>query len=368
MAGRTRDFYDTLGVAEGASPDEIKRAYRKLAKQFHPDANQGDPKAEERFKEISEAHQVLSDPERRRKYDQLRRFGGTPGFGTRGGATRRPSGGRGFHFEDLSDIGGLGDIFSSIFDFGRRGTGKREEPERGRDVEYRVEIPLRTAALGGHVTIHVPLTEECARCGGSGAAPGARLDACPECHGSGTITFGQGTFSVTRPCPACLGRGRIPTEACEACSGRGEVKTRRKIALSVPAGVDDGSRLRLSGQGERGPGGGPGGDVIVRFRIKPDRFFTRQGRNLVCEVPINLAQAALGSRIRVRTVDGRKVVLRVPPGTQSGTVFRIKGQGIQKGETRGDQLVRVVVQVPDDLSEDGRRALEQLAEAEGLRH
>jgi molecular chaperone DnaJ len=374
MATRAKDYYTTLGVGEKASQDEIKKSYRQLAKKYHPDANPEDPSAGERFKEISEAYGVLSDPESRRKYDQVRKYGGLGDFSRQAGRTRRgpagPAGqggaGGGFRFEDL---GGIGDIFSSIFDFGgRRSGGSRQGPTRGRDVEYMVEINFRKAVRGGKVTVTVPIREECANCDGSGAAPGTGLDTCAECDGRGTVTFGQGSFSVPRPCPACYGRGKVPRQPCSACQGRGEVTTRRKISLTVPPGTEDGSRLRVSGQGERGPGGGRPGDLIVRFRVKEDPFFEREGLDLICEVPINLAQATLGSRIRVRTVDRKKIVLKIPPGTQSGTTFRIKGQGVSRRDAVGDQLVRVVIRVPEDLSKEGREALERLAEAEGLRH
>ena len=372
MATRARDYYAILGVGEKATADEIKKAYRNLAKKYHPDANPDDPEAGERFKEISEAHGVLSDPDNRRKYDQIRRYGGPGGFAQSGRTRPGPAsgggqpGGGGFRFEDL---GGIGDIFSSIFDFGgRRGGGARQGPSRGRDVEYMVEIGFRTAIRGGKVTVTVPIREECATCDGSGAAPGTPLDTCAECDGRGTVTFGQGSFSVPRPCPACFGRGKVPRQPCSACGGRGEVTTRRKISLSVPPATEDGSRLRVSGQGERGPGGGRPGDLIVRFKVKEDPFFEREGLDLVCDVPINLAQAALGSKIRVRTVDNKKIVLKIPPGTQSGTLFRVKGQGVKRRDAAGDQLVRVVIRMPKDLSDEGREAIERLAEAEGLKH
>ena len=366
MATRTKDYYATLGVSDKASPDEIKKSYRKLAKQYHPDANPDDASAGEQFKEISEAYTVLSDSDSRRKYDQLRRFGGIGGFPT-GGARPGPAGrdGRGFKFEDL---GGIGDIFSSIFDFGRKAGEPAQGPARGRDVEYLVELSFRKAVRGGKVTITVPIREECATCDGTGGAPGSALDTCGECQGRGSVTFGQGSFSVPRPCPACFGRGKVPRKLCSACKGRGEVTTRRKINVTVPAGTEDGSRLRVTGQGERGPGGGRAGDLIVRFRVKEDPFFEREGLNLVCEIPINLAQATLGSRVKVRTVDRKRIVLRIPPGTQSGTMFRVKGQGVARGDQVGDQLVRVAIRVPSDLSEEGRKALELLAEAEGLKH
>ncbi|HKK28736.1 MAG TPA: molecular chaperone DnaJ [Gemmatimonadota bacterium] len=370
MASRTKDYYEILGVSEGASKDEIKKAYRRLAKKHHPDANPDDPESAERFKEISEAYRVLSDPEKRKQYDQVRRFGGAGRFASaRSGAG--PGAGAGIRFEDLSDsgFGGIGDFFSSIFDFGRRGAGtRRRRAARGRNVELDVEIPLRVAARGGKVRVTVPVREECAACDGSGVAPGASLETCSRCEGRGTISFQQGGFSVNRPCPRCMGRGEIPTQTCSVCGGQGEVRSRRRLNVKIPAGVEDGARIRVAGQGERGPSGGPPGDLILHVSVKDDPFFTREGNDLVCEVPINLAQALLGSRVRVRTVDGKKVVLRVPEGTQSGTLFRIRGQGMGPEGSRGDQLVRVQIRVPETLSERGQELARELAEAEELRY
>jgi molecular chaperone DnaJ len=368
MVTRTKDYYEILGVAEKASQEEIKKAFRGLAKKYHPDANPDDPEAGERFKQIGEAYRVLSDPDSRKKYDQMRKLGAFGDYARAARPGAAGSGSRGFRFEDIGDVGGIGDIFSSIFDFSRRARKERSGPQRGRNVEYLVEIPLRVAARGGKVKVNVSINEECAVCDGSGAAPGSGLETCEECKGQGTISFGQGGFAVTRPCPACLGRGHVPTQPCSACGGRGEVRTRRTISVNVPAGVDTGSKLRLSGQGERGPGGGPPGDLIIKFRVKPDSFFEREDLNLVVEIPINVAQAMMGSRVKVRTVDNKRVVLKIPPGTQSGTTFRIRGQGVHKGEKRGDQLVKVRIQVPDELSVEGRKALEELATAEGLKH
>lgn len=363
----TKDYYEILGVPENASADEIKKAYRRLAKKYHPDANANDPQAAERFKEIGEAYAVLSDPERRKQYDQMRSMGAFAGFGTRpGDGTGAVGGGFRFSFEDLADLGGLGDLFSSIFDTGRR-RGRRSAVERGRDVEYVVDIPFLTAANGGTITVTIPVTEECATCGGSGNAPGTRPRACAECGGSGTISFGQGGFAVHRPCPACYGRGQVPSVPCPVCHGSGSVTERRQIRIDVPAGVDTNSKMRIAGKGERGSGGGPPGDLVITFRVQPHPFFKRDGLDIHCTVPINIAQATLGSRIRVKTIDGKKVTLRIPPGTQPGTRFRIRGQGIEKDGRRGDQYVRVRVTVPE-LGAEGEALMRELAKVEGLKY
>ena len=273
--------------------------------------------------------------------------------------------GGGFSTEnvDFGDLGGLGDIFSSIF-----GRGRREE--RGGDtLETVVEVPFRVAMLGGKISVTIPVTEPCATCHGSGGAPGATFSTCPECNGRGTISFGQGGFAVNRPCPQCRGRGKIPSQPCPTCRGAGEVRTERRVQITVPPGVEEGTRMRLRGQG--GPGqqpGEPAGDLIVTFQVQPDRFFRRDGLDLVSEVPINLAQAVLGTRIRVRTIDGKKVVLRIPPGTQPGRRFRIKGQGVERNGRRGDQLVQVDVTVPENLSAEQQEMMKKFAEAAGLPH
>jgi molecular chaperone DnaJ len=377
MPSATKDLYKLLGVAENASADEIKKAYRKLAKKYHPDANPNDSSAAERFKEISEAYSVISDSEKRKQYDQMRKYGafsgfGGPGSGARSTAGARPSGGTGasggFSFEDLSG-GGIGDIFSSIFDLGkRRGSARSQGPQRGQTIEYAVEVPFTLAARGGKLTITVPVTETCATCTGTGAAPGTSPTTCPECRGSGTVTFGQGGFAVSRPCPACYGRGTIPTDPCPTCNGQGQLRQQKQIQITVPAGVDTGSKLRLSGQGEPGAGGGARGDLIISFRVQPHRFFSREGIDVHCTVPINMAQATLGSRIRVRTVDGKQVVLRIPPGTQSDTRFRIKGQGIEKEGQRGDQIVRVKTTVPKQLDDRAEATMKEFAEVAGLKY
>lgn len=366
----TKDYYQILGVSESASADEVKKAYRRLAKQYHPDANPNDPTAAERFKDVGEAYSVLSDADKRAKYDRMRRmgpFGGIP-FDRRGGAA--PGGADGFRFsmDDLGDFGGLGDIFSSIFDLGRRRRGRGAAAERGRSLDLTLDIDFEVAARGGKVPIRIPVTNDCATCAGSGNAPGSRPRSCGECGGSGQISFGQGGFAVNRPCPACYGRGQVPTDPCRSCGGTGQVRDQRRIVLTVPAGVDSGSKLRLSGQGEHGSNGGPPGDLVITFRVKPHRFFRREGLDVHCTVPINIAQATLGSKVRVGTVEGRKVALRIPPGTQSGTRFRIAGQGIEKGGRRGDQYVHVKIVVPESLDGDQERLIREFAESAGLRY
>jgi molecular chaperone DnaJ len=364
----TKDYYQVLGVPETASQDEVKKAYRRLAKQHHPDANANDPRAADRFKEVGEAYAVLSDETRRKQYDTMRR-NPFAGFSTRtGGPAAGTQPGAGFSFEDLGDLGGLGDIFTSIFDRGRRRQQRGARAARGRDVEYVVDIPFHLAARGGRIEITVPMQDDCSVCGGSGAAPGAKLQACAECSGTGTVQFGQGGFAVSRPCPACLGRGQVPTQRCSACNGTGQVREQRRIALNVPSGVDTGSKLRLSGQGEKGSAGAPAGDLLVTFRVQPHHFFRRDALDVHCTVPINVAQAVLGSRIRVRTVDDRKIVLRIPPGTQSAMKFRIPGQGIEKAGRRGDQYVEVKVDLPEALSPDQERLMREFAEVAGLRY
>ena len=365
-----KDYYHVLGVPESATPEQIKRAYRKLAKKHHPDANLNDRTAGEKFKELSEANAVLSDAEKRQQYDRLRKYGAFVG-GPRGPGAGGPTGAPGgFRVEDLDlgdlgAFGGLGDLFSSIFGGERR---KPSGPERGESVETVVSIPLRVAALGGKVPIVVPVTEACGTCGGSGAAPGATLSLCGECKGTGTISFGQGGFSVKRPCPACRGRGRTAAQRCGACAGVGDVRVEKRVMITVPPGTDNGSKIRLKGQGPRGTGGAEAGDLIVTFQVEPDRFFAREGMDVHCRVPINVAQAILGTKLKVRTLDGKHVVLRIPPGSQPGRKFRIKGQGVEKGGVRGDQIVEITVEVPAKLTPEQEELVRRFAEEAGLKH
>ena len=361
MAGR--DFYQVLGVSENASPEEIKKAYRRLAKQYHPDANPNNPQASELFKQISEAHGVLSDAEKRKRYDTMRKLGAYDP-GARAGAQGGTRGGGFSETFDFGDFGsmGLGDIFSSIF-----GRGKKEEP-RGETVEVELEIPFRTAALGGKVPVTLSVNENCPTCNGTGAAAGATLSQCPECKGRGTISFGQGGFAVNRPCPMCRGRGKVPSQKCPTCDGVGETRTERRVMITVPAGTESGLRIRLRGQGGAGRNGVPSGDLMVTFQVQPDRFFRREGLDLVCDVTVNLAQALLGTRLRVRTLTDKKVVLKIPAGTQPGRKFRIRGEGVAKGERRGDLLVNVQVSLPDQLSPEQLELFRKFTESAGMKN
>jgi molecular chaperone DnaJ len=370
VATGTKDFYKTLGVSEKASQAEIKSAYRTQAKKYHPDARPG-AEAAGRFKGIGEAYSVLSDPEKRKHYDQMRRIPNL-GFG-RGRGAPRASGsdtGGGFSFEDLEGFGGLGDIFSSIFDRQPKSAAPETDrgPAKGRSIEYSVEISFLTAAKGGKISIDVPITEECATCGGSGSSPGTGTHECGECKGTGAISFGQGGFAVNRPCPACFGRGKIPESPCRACSGSGTVRQKRRFKITVPKGVEAGSKVRLSGKGERGSRGGKPGDLIITFKIMPHDFFRREGLDVHVTIQVNLVQATLGSKMAVRTVYGKKVHLRIPPGTQSGTKLRVRGHGIQKGERVGDQIVEVQVAIPETLTDEQKQAMEEFASSSGLKH
>ena len=377
---QNKDFYAILGVSASASQDDIKKHYRKLASKHHPDKNPNDPKAAERFKEISEAYQVLGDAEKRKQYDEMRRLGAFGGFGGRPGGPRPgPGAGMGgypggtgasggFRFEevDLGGLGGLGDIFSSMFG---GGAGRRPRgPERGQDVEVALEVPFRTAVLGDKVNIDLEVNEECAVCKGTGGAAGSKAQVCPECGGRGSVSFGQGGFAVQRPCPQCLGRGQVPTVPCGTCNGAGEVRARKKIAVTVPAGTDTGTKIRLRGQGGRGANNGPTGDLLINFTVQPDRFYKREGLDLVATVPINIAQATLGSKVNVKTIDGKKVSIRIPSGTPSGKRFRVRGQGVKKAEQLGDLIVEVEIVVPDKLTEEQERMMKEFAEAGGLKY
>ncbi len=357
-----KDYYQVLGVSDKASADEIKKEYRSLAKQYHPDANPNNKAASERFKEISEAYSVLSDPDQKKKYDTMRKFGAFAGGPRSWGSRAGRAGSTKFEDMDLGGFSGLGDIFSSIFGKGGKRSGEVEP------IEQTVEIPFKVAALGGKVPITIPVTEACPTCGGSGAAPGAQVSTCQECGGRGTVSFGQGGFAVNRPCPACRGRGRVASQACGRCAGGGEVSIDKKLRVTVPPGTDSGHKVRLQGQGQRNPTGGRPGDLIVTFKVKADRFFRRQGLDIHCTIPLNFAQAALGTKLQVRTIHGQKVVVKIPPATQPGRKLRIKGQGVDRNGRKGDQFVEIAVKIPEDLTPEQQELLEKFAAKADLKY
>lgn len=377
-----KDFYAVLGVPEKATPDEIKKRYRRMAKQYHPDTNKGDPKSAERFKEISEAYNVLGNVKKRAQYDEMRRLGAfgdfvrRPGGGATGGFRSagprpgaRPGGGTPPKFEefDIGGFGGLGDLFSSMFGGGAQ-RQKAHEPERGQSIETTLEVPFRVAAVGGKVPVELEVNEECASCSGSGAAKGAKVASCPECGGRGSISFGQGGFAVSRPCPMCLGKGSVASEKCHTCEGLGEKRQRKKVLITVPSGTDTDAKIRLKGQGGRGVRGGAPGDLVITFKVEPDKFFSRDGLDLIAHVPVNVVQATLGSKVSVKTLDEKKVTIAIPAGTPSLKRFRVRGQGIEKDGKKGDLLVEVRVDAPQELSDEARAAMEAFAAKAGLKY
>lgn len=368
-----KDYYKILGISENAAGDEIKKAYRRLAKKYHPDSNPNNKMAEEKFKEVSEAHEILSNPEKRKQYDQLRKYGrsGFSGFGTGEGArgfedifSGRGGKGRTFSFQDL---GGFGDLFSNIFDMGEATRRQRWSPQKGADLYSEVEIPFDLAISGGKTTIEFGKEEVCPLCSGTGAKPGTSMSACPDCGGTGMVSFSQGGFAVSRPCPRCLGRGKIITAPCPQCKGSGQTSALKKLLVNIPAGISDGAQLRLRGQGQAGIAGGPAGDLVIKVNVGQHKFFDRRGRDVYCQVPINIVQAMLGSKIRVKTINGR-VELKIPPGTQSGTKFRLKGKGVKANGATGDQYVEVVVEIPKGMSQKQKQLLEQFAKEGGLKY
>ncbi len=372
-----KDFYGVLGVSASATQDEIKKQYRRMAKEHHPDSNKSDPKSAERFKDISEAYQVLGDVKKRKQYDEMRRLGAFDNYSPRsprgggrpGGGQQQGGGGPGgsqYDF-DVGGISGLGDLFSSMFGGGQR-TQRPAGPEAGQSVELTLEVPFRVAAIGGKEPIDLEVNEECATCNGSGAAKGAKIQTCPECQGRGTISFGQGGFAVNRPCPMCLGKGTVPSAKCPVCHGAGEQRSRKKIIITIPSGVDTGSKIRLKGQGGRGQRGGPAGDIVITFQVRPDDDWSREGLDLVTLVPVNIAQATLGSKVSVATLNDKTVSIKLPAGTPGGKRFRVRGQGISKDGKQGDLLVEVRVEVPEKLTAEQEKLMKQFAEAGGLEY
>ena len=348
-----RDYYEVLGVARTASESELKSAYRKLAHKFHPDKNPGDKAAEESFKEVSEAYEMLSSAEKRAQYD---RFGHVaPGQGSGQG----PFGGG----VDIGDI--FGDMFGEVFGGGRR-RGGRSGRRRGADLRYNLELSFEEAAFGTTSRLRIPRSKSCEPCEGSGAKKGTAPKTCSTCGGAGEVRFSQGFFAVAQACPQCAGQGRIISDPCPDCRGRGKVAHEAVVSVPVPAGVDDGVRLKLAGEGEAGEQGGPPGDLYVVISVKEHPLFQRNGADVVCDMPISFTLAALGGKIEVPTLDG-KVELTIPPGTQPGRVLRMRAKGIAQlsGRGRGDHLVHVTVEVPRQLTRKQRELLEQLAETMG---
>ncbi|MFO7957244.1 MAG: molecular chaperone DnaJ [Candidatus Brocadiia bacterium] len=368
---REPDYYNVLGVSPDASQEEIRKAYRKLAKEHHPDRHGGSKDAEEKFKKISDAYSVLGDPEKRKQYDQLRRAGmrggrfeGAGDFEDMfGGAGGRWQSGEGINFEDLG--GGLGDIFSRIFGGGGRaaGTAQQQTRQRGRDVQTSITIPFDTAVRGGKVEVQVPRERTCPACSGSGAAPGSQVETCSRCGGSGQVLAGQGGFSVARPCPTCFGRGKIIQNPCGRCRGSGTIEDTSSVEVKIPKGVRDGQKLRLSGLGESGAGGGPGGDLLIEVHVESHPEFERKGRDIHSKVRVGMVDAALGTEVDVQTLQGT-VSVKVPPGTQPGQKLRIPGYGLETSDGRkGDHYVEVAVSIPRRLTDEQRSLLRQLKRA-----
>lgn len=345
-----RDYYDVLGVAKGASEAEIKKAYRRLAMKNHPDRNPGDAEAEARFKEASEAYEVLSDGRKRQAYDQF----GHAGLGGAAG------GGGGQGFGGFGDI--FGDMFSDIFGGGMGGGGQRAA--RGSDLRYDLELDLETAVSGDSVKIRVPALETCASCGGDGAEPGTSPQTCSTCRGVGQVRLQQGFLQIQQTCPDCRGSGTVISTPCRECRGNGRVRKPKTLSVEVPAGVDDGDRIRLTGEGEPGEMGGPTGDLYVQIHVKTHDLFERDGGNLRCNVPLDMATAALGGQIDVPTLEG-KVTLRIPPETQPGRVFRLRGKGVRslRSKTPGDLLCKVNLETPVKLNNQQKKILEELRES-----
>ena len=368
MPEQKRDYYEVLGVSKGASDEEIKKAYRKKAKQYHPDLNPGDKDAEAKFKEVNEAYEVLSDKDKRAKYDQFGHAGVDPNFGAGG-----PGGGfGGFGGFDMGDID-LGDIFGSFFGGGFGGGGssrQRTGPMKGDTLRASVTISFEEAAFGCEKELNLTRTEPCDECHGTGCAPGTTAEICPDCHGSGQIRIQRGggafTFATTTTCPKCGGRGKIIHQPCKSCGGTGNVRKQRRITVTIPAGIDNGQAVSLRGQGGAGKNGGPAGDLLISVTVRPHPFFKRDGTSVYLEHPVTFLQATLGAELEIPTIDG-KVKWTLPAGTQPGTTFRLRGKGIPNlnGRGRGDQYVTVYIETPRNLSREQKEALKKFSQSLG---
>jgi molecular chaperone DnaJ len=354
-----RDLYEILGVSKTASQDEIKKAYRKLARQYHPDANPGDAEAEERFKEVQGAYDVLSDSQKRKEYDQVgsRIFSGAGG--PRGGNYQWSG-----NIGDLGDLGDLSDLFGGIFGGAARtasARSRRSQGERGGDVEVQVNLSFEDSLKGLTTKIPVELETTCSACKGTGAEPGTSPKICPECRGRGVVSESQGLFALSQPCPRCGGNGTVIEQPCRKCSGSGRERRTKRFTVKIPAGVKDGTKIRLKGKGEAGYSGGPPGDLIVVTKVAPSPLFKRRGADLVIDVPVTYAEAALGADVEIPTPEGR-ISLKVPPGSEDGKLLKVKGRGAPKlnGGGKGDLLARVRLAVPKKLTKAEREALENL--------
>ncbi|MDD1649684.1 MAG: molecular chaperone DnaJ [Methylococcaceae bacterium] len=343
------DYYQLLGLSRNASDDEIKKSFRRLAMKYHPDRNRDNPAAEEQFKKIKEAHDVLSDPKKRSAYDQFGHAGIDPSMG----------GGAGFGGASFSDV--FGDVFGDIFGGGARGRGGAQ---RGSDLRYNLEITLEDAVAGTEVKIPIPTLVSCKVCNGSGASKGSSAVTCPTCHGHGAVRMQQGFFSVQQTCPTCRGTGKQIKDPCRACHGQGRTQDTKTLSVKIPAGVDNGDRIRLSGEGEAGETGGPPGDLYVQVSVKDHPIFTRDGANLYCEVPISFPKACLGGEVEVPTLSG-KVALKIPPETQTGRLFRLSGRGVRpvRGGGVGDLMCRVRIETPVHLNKEQIDLIQQFDES-----
>ena len=364
MAENKRDYYEVLGVSKGASEEEIKKAYKKLARKYHPDMNPGDKEAEEKFKEVNEANEVLSDPEKKARYDQFGFAGVDPSYGAGAGGGAYGAGG--------FDFGDLGDIFGSFFGGGFGGGGRRNPnaPQRGESIRASLSVEFTEAAFGCEKSITIDRSEQCPTCKGKGCAPGTTPEVCTQCHGTGTVTQAQrtpfGMMQSQTVCPKCRGRGQIIHQPCPDCRGAGAVRKRRTIQVNIPAGIDNGQTISLRGQGHSGKNGGPAGDLLITVMVRPHEIFRRDGTAVFCEAPITFTQAVLGGTLEIPTIDG-KVKYDIPEGTQSGTTFRLKGKGIPglNGRGRGDQYVTVNIETPRNLNREQKEALKKFSESLG---
>ena len=354
-----RDYYEVLGVQKGATPDEIKKAFRQMAKKYHPDLNPNNKEAEDKFKEVNEAYEVLSDPDKKSRYDQFGHAGVDPSYGG-GGFNGGFSGGFG-------DMGDIGDIFNSFFGGGFGGSSSRSNPNaprKGQDLQTGIEINFMDACFGKDVNVSVTRLEKCSECNGSGSAHGSSTETCPDCHGTGQVKATQrtpfGMISTQKPCTRCGGKGKIISNPCPKCNGNGRRSVSKNIIVSVPAGIDDGQTIRVAGEGNAGTNGGSNGNLNVVITVRPDPIFERDGYDIHTEVPITYAQAVLGDEITVPTIDGN-VTYTVPEGTQTGTIFRFKGKGVKhlQRSTRGDQYVHVSVEVPSNLNKKQKDLLRE---------